>query len=101
VSATYGWPRDVMSEPWLDEELLLRLFRLMSPAIARASAAREPRTEPVVLLADDDPDLIALIEATLQSDGITCRLANSGLAALRMAREVLPDLLMLDVRMPE
>ena len=56
--------------------------------------------DPLVLLADDDPELIALVEATLRNDGISCRTADNGLTALRLAREIMPDLILLDVRMP-
>jgi len=101
AGAAYRWPRDFMNEPWPDAELLVRLFRLLeSPGSSRAGAVRESRKEPLVLLADDDPELVALVDATLRNDGITCRKAGNGLTALRMARELIPDLILLDIRMP-
>jgi hypothetical protein len=100
VGAAYRWPRDFMHEPWSDAELLVRLFRLLeSPDNSSVVAAQESRTEPMVLLADDDPDLLALVENTLRSDGITCRAAEDGLTALRIAREIRSDLIVLDIRM--
>lgn len=99
--AAYSWPRDFLNEPWSEAELLVRLFRLFEPhRIASDVIGRESRTEPLVLLADDDPELIALVDVTLRNDGMRCRSANNGLMALRMARELLPDLILLDVRMP-
>jgi CheY-like chemotaxis protein len=101
TAAAYGWPRDFINEPWSDAELLVRLFRLLGPpGGARAVATGKARVDPLVLVADDDPDLTALVEATLRNDGISCRTTDNGLTALRMAREIVPDLVLLDVRMP-
>jgi CheY-like chemotaxis protein len=101
VGAAYRWPGDFMNQPWQDAELLVRLFRLLgSTAGSRAASPGKARTEPLVLIADDDPELIALVEATLRNEGIGCRTADNGLTALRMAREIMPDLILLDVRMP-
>jgi len=101
VAGAYSWPRDFMNESWAEAELLVRLFRLLgSPAGSLTPLAGKPRMDPLVLLADDDPELITLVEATLRNDGISCRTADNGLRALRMAREIKPDLVLLDVRMP-
>jgi len=99
AGAAYCWPRDFMNEPWPDAELLVRLFRLLGPPVG-SRADTKPRVDPLVLLADDDPEVIALVEATLRNDGITCRTADNGLTVLRLAREIMPDLILLDVRMP-
>jgi CheY-like chemotaxis protein len=102
ASAAYSWSSDFIGEPWSDAELLLRLFRLVAPPRgSRAAAARGPRGESLVLLADDDPEWIALAGATLRNDGIAWRTAENGLAALRLARELVPDLAVLDVKMPQ
>jgi CheY-like chemotaxis protein len=101
VGGAYCWTRDFMNEPWQEAEILVRLFRLLgSSAGSRTALAGPPRTDPLVLLADDDPELIALVDATLRNDGISCRTADNGLTALRIAREIMPDLILLDVRMP-
>lgn len=101
AGGAYGWPRDFMVEPWADEELVVRLFRLAGRSEEAMRKAREPRKEPLVLLADDDPELSALVHATLRNDGITYRNAENGLACLRLARELAPDMIVLDVRMPD
>jgi CheY-like chemotaxis protein len=55
---------------------------------------------PLVLVADDDPDHLEL--ACLQLEGSDYRVlrAEDGDAALRLAREELPDLCVFDVVMP-
>ena len=101
AGALYSWPREFMDESWSEPELLIRLFRLLqSPASFQAAAAREVRIAPLVLLADDDQELIALADVTMQAQGIACRTAEDGLTALQLARELLPDLILLDIRMP-
>lgn len=54
-----------------------------------------------VLLIDDDADLGKLIESILTSAGITVYQAFSGVDGLRMSYAVHPDLVILDVMMPE
>jgi CheY-like chemotaxis protein len=101
VGAAYRWPRDFINEPWSETELLVRLFRMLeSPGNSRDAVAKS-RVEPLVLLADDDPDLIALVDVTLRGAGITCRTVEDGLAALQLARELGPDVIVLDIRMPK
>jgi DNA-binding response OmpR family regulator len=58
----------------------------------------EPR--PVVLVADDDPDILSLVSFRLESSGYDVVVAEDGETALRLARERKPDLCVLDVMMP-
>jgi diguanylate cyclase (GGDEF)-like protein len=53
-----------------------------------------------VLVADDDPSTLALIDMALQDAGYECVLATDGKAALEQARATRPDLVLLDVAMP-
>jgi diguanylate cyclase (GGDEF)-like protein len=53
-----------------------------------------------VLVADDDPSTLALIDMALQDAGYDCVLATDGRAALERARATRPDLVLLDVGMP-
>jgi putative two-component system response regulator len=101
TGGAYGWPRDFMVEPWTDEELVVRLFRMAGRSEEAMRKIREPRREPLVLLADDDPELSALVHATLRNDGISYRNVENGLSCLRLARDLAPDLIVLDVRMPD
>jgi len=98
-AGAYGWAADFLAEPWSDAELLVRLFRLVAPPAANARSSAE-RSQPLVLLADDDSAWISLAESVLRPHGISCCIATDGFAALRSARQFLPDLVVLDLKMP-
>jgi diguanylate cyclase (GGDEF)-like protein len=53
-----------------------------------------------ILLVDDDP-LVIRVFSRILSDYAPLRFATSGQVALKLARESVPDLVMLDVEMPE
>ena len=53
-----------------------------------------------VLVCDDDRALRKLVRAYLQEEGLTVLEAESGEAAIALARQQHPDLLLLDVRLP-
>ncbi len=57
-------------------------------------------TKPLVLIADDDPDIRMLVRLRLERSGYTVVAANDGLEALALAAECHPDLAILDVSMP-
>jgi DNA-binding response OmpR family regulator len=57
-------------------------------------------TQPLVLIADDDPDIRMLVRLRLERSGYTVVAANDGLEALQLAGECNPDLAILDVSMP-
>ncbi len=53
-----------------------------------------------ILIAEDERDIRDLIEFTLTFAGHEVVKASNGAEAVEMAPEVMPDLIMLDVRMP-
>lgn len=53
-----------------------------------------------ILVIDDDPSLLRLLEYSLQKDGYTPLLAMDGRAGLRLLYEHKPDLVVLDITMP-
>jgi DNA-binding response OmpR family regulator len=55
---------------------------------------------PVVLVADDDPDILALVRFRLEREGYDVVSAADGQAALEFALDHTPDLAVLDVMMP-
>jgi DNA-binding response OmpR family regulator len=57
--------------------------------------------KPLVLVADDDPDILALVRFRLESGGYDVVAANDGEEALRLAVVRAPDLAVLDVMMPK
>jgi DNA-binding response OmpR family regulator len=56
---------------------------------------------PLVLVADDEPDILDLVRMVLEEEGYEVATADNGASALRLANERRPDLCVLDVMMPE
>src|SRR5580765_5472852 len=56
---------------------------------------------PVLLVADDDEDILTLVQLRLSRSGYEVVVARDGEEALRLAREKLPDLAVLDWMMPK
>jgi CheY-like chemotaxis protein len=54
-----------------------------------------------VLLVDDEQSMLKVLERRLSSWGFDVVLADNGRDALRLAKERKPDLILLDVMMPE
>ena len=54
-----------------------------------------------ILAVDDDIDILELVEASLTADGFNVITASDGRGALESAREYTPDLILLDLMMPE
>jgi DNA-binding response OmpR family regulator len=65
------------------------------------SPAKSGNGKPLVLVADDDPDILALVTFRLERGGYDVVGAADGEAALRLALERVPDLVVLDVMMPK
>lgn len=53
-----------------------------------------------ILVVDDNPDSRMILSATLKSDGYAVTTATDGVEALRLAREVPPDMIISDILMP-
>ncbi|MGI9643310.1 MAG: response regulator [Acidimicrobiia bacterium] len=54
-----------------------------------------------ILVVDDDPDILQFVRLNLELDGFDVDLAGGGREALERAAEAPPDLMLLDVMMPE
>ncbi|MBD2168288.1 response regulator [Calothrix membranacea FACHB-236] len=54
-----------------------------------------------ILLVDDNPDNLRLLSKMLESEGYVLRKSLSGRMALQAAQREVPDLILLDVNMPE
>jgi DNA-binding response OmpR family regulator len=53
-----------------------------------------------VLVAEDEPTLVQLLQANLEFEGYEILIANDGREALEMVRSQAPDVMLLDVMMP-
>lgn len=56
--------------------------------------------KPLVLVADDDPDIRQLVRLRLERSGYTVVSATDGAEALELAADCAPDVAILDVAMP-
>ncbi len=54
-----------------------------------------------ILLVDDEQDILDLIGYNLEKEGFEVHMANNGREAIDIALRVIPDLILLDVMMPE
>ena len=61
----------------------------------------EKDNTPRILLVDDEEDILEFVSYNLQREGFRVYSARNGLEAIEMAGKVKPDLVILDVMMPE
>ncbi|MCX7046248.1 MAG: response regulator [Candidatus Sumerlaeota bacterium] len=54
-----------------------------------------------VLAVDDESDILLIIHTSLESEGFDVVTASNGFDALALAEEAKPDLIVLDIMMPE
>lgn len=80
---------DVLQKPVLRDDLLAALRRSLPLSKAR------------ILIVDDDADARRLLLEHLSDEPYDCRQATSGKEALAVMNEFMPDLVLLDLMMPE
>ena len=61
----------------------------------------DPITKKKILVVDDERGLVRIIRLNLEHDGFEVAEANNGTQAIDKLRTVLPDLVLLDVMMPD
>jgi len=54
-----------------------------------------------ILLVDDDPDMLTIFQTLFESAGYVVIRGGSGKEAIEMAKKEQPDLIVLDIKMPE
>ncbi len=54
-----------------------------------------------ILIVDDEADIIEILQFVLEANGYECVTAMDGEEGLKLAREISPDLIILDVMMPK
>jgi signal transduction histidine kinase/FixJ family two-component response regulator len=72
----------------------------IKPAFRKLGGIVAPQT-PTILVVDDVATNRALLSAYLEESGMFCLEASSGKEALRVAEKVKPDLVLMDIQMPE
>ncbi|KAA0256618.1 MAG: response regulator [Acidobacteria bacterium] len=60
-----------------------------------------PERPPSILIVDDEDDVVGLLQLVFETNGFAARTASNGKAAVAMAYEDPPDVILLDVMMPE
>lgn len=59
------------------------------------------KDNPVILIVDDEEDILEFLEYNLKKEDFDVHIASSGRKAIDIAQRVSPDLIILDVMMPE
>ena len=54
-----------------------------------------------ILLVDDEPDILEIVGYNLKNEGYQVYTANNGIEALKSAKKITPNLILLDIMMPE
>jgi len=95
--------RDFIIRPCMPEELLLRAYRVLrfvetAEAVIQSSVRNGTRR---VLVADDDATTIVMLSTILKHFNFECEIARNGSEALEIARTNRPDLVLLDISMPD
>ena len=54
-----------------------------------------------ILIVDDEPDVTELLKYKIEQDGHLCQVVNNPLSFISVAREFNPNLILLDIMMPE
>ena len=58
-------------------------------------------SKPNVLIADDDPTMVALLRMTLMNSNMNCEAVSGGKHVLNAVQTSKPDLIVLDINMPD
>ena len=59
------------------------------------------KTSTKILIVDDDPDIIEILTYNLSNEGYNVKSAVNGIEAIKKAKKFIPDIILLDVMMPE
>lgn len=54
-----------------------------------------------ILCVDDEPDILEILKYNLSNVGYDIYIANDGLSAIKKAKEIIPNLIIMDVMMPK
>ena len=74
---------------------------LSEPVSNQSDTRKMTAKKAKVLVVDDEPDALELVEFNLRNEGFEVSSAIDGNEALRKAREIIPDVIILDLMLPE
>ncbi len=73
----------------------------MATKASEVVRAEEARSSPRVLIVDDEPHIVELVRYNLQQEGFATSVAHNGREALARVASDRPDLVVLDIMLPE
>ncbi|NND79435.1 MAG: response regulator, partial [Maribacter sp.] len=101
VGSTFFFSIPALGEAAVQEPIQLdRILRSLKKQISHSSK-KKATEKPTILVVDDDTPIRSLLRQELTDTGYHVREAANGKAALDMVRLEKPDLIILDVMMPE
>lgn len=59
------------------------------------------REKPLILIVDDEKDIREMLKIKLEASGFDIKEATCGAEALKLAKEIKPDIMILDIVMPD
>jgi CheY-like chemotaxis protein len=100
--ATQSLAREFLMDSWQAEEALVRFSLALAyhPLQLQPKPALAASVRTRVVIADDDPAVLALVRTALENFGMDCRPASDGASALEAIRQTRPHAAVLDVNMP-
>jgi len=101
--AVQAMAAEFLMTSWQPDEALMRLALTVmhgGPRGTRAAPRKGIGARTKVLVADDDPTVLALVRTALENFGMDCQVAVDGRKALEVARRWRPQAAILDVNMP-
>lgn len=54
-----------------------------------------------ILVVDDDPDIVEILKYNLKNSGYSVKSSGNGVEAIKKAKKFIPDIILMDVMMPE
>jgi CheY-like chemotaxis protein len=101
--AVQAMAAEFLMNSWQPDEALMRLSLTVmhgGPRGTRTVPRKSLGVRTKVLVADDDPTVLALVRTALENFGMECQVAVDGRKALEAARRWRPQVAILDVNMP-
>ena len=98
--------RFTVTLPWLPEEQTEGAGQENKPVNmpdfrTSSNRASQSPTPPMILLAEDNEATIETIREFLTFNGLDVTIARNGIAAIALAKDQFPDLILMDIQMPE